>query len=356
MAKTNVLYSNGFFRLENQVACCSRLNGDLLRLLGLIMNRVNTAKSHGKFPSDVLMSRLLIKRVFGDCHDKTIKNYAEQLKQLGFIESFSKQNGENGDFLFVVTDRPENNPYVLLSLVENQLLMSTEVQRNYKADTVLEALTTAIKSVEDGYVFRLKNASESGRETILQEYSNYLREQLEATSMVCIESNQAETKVSKPFLKETPLPEDIQKWTLNDFANYFLQVYTRVTGKKHASNSRKTGKTVVDCINDLHHFYRDIESVECKSMMKKHIEAFFVNYPPSNKLTPTAFLMADPDALEYVRRFLETGEKHTPFEQHKRKTDDAANRAKAAREAKQEYKGIDPAKFIKMLRGNAEAV
>ncbi|WP_461479614.1 hypothetical protein [Paenibacillus sp. PvR148] len=68
--------------------------------------------------------------------------------------------------------------------------------------------------------------------------------------------------------------------------------------------------------------------------MKKHIEAFFVNYPPTDKITPTAFLMADCDALYNVQRYLETGSKHTPYEERsfKDKKSQAELKVQQARE------------------------
>ncbi|OMD88326.1 hypothetical protein BSK49_15130 [Paenibacillus odorifer] len=78
--------------------------------------------------------------------------------------------------------------------------------------------------------------------------------------------------------------------------------------------------------------------------MKKHIEAFFVNYPPTDKITPTAFLMADCDALYNVQHYLKTGSKHTPYEERSFKDrkgkSQAENKAQQAREAKQEYMGV----------------
>lgn len=86
-----ILYHTGFYSLPNDVACCNRLTGDSLKLLGLIMNRINTAQS--QVPTKVAMSRLFLKYVFGNSVDKTVKNYAERLKKYGFIETFSMQKG-----------------------------------------------------------------------------------------------------------------------------------------------------------------------------------------------------------------------------------------------------------------------
>lgn len=49
-------------------------------------------------------------------------------------------------------------------------------------------------------------------------------------------------------------------------------------------------------------------------MMKKHIDAFFINYPTS-LFAPTAFLMANSDTLCNVERYLETSVKHVPYEE-----------------------------------------
>ncbi|WP_101808205.1 hypothetical protein [Paenibacillus pasadenensis] len=352
-----ILYHNGFYSLPNEVACCSRLTGDSLKLLGLIANRVNTAEKQGKELKTVAMSRLLLKRVFGNSVDRTVKNYAKRLKELGFIESYSLQGGDGGEFICTINDRPENNPYVLLSRIENEVIYLTELQSGQEADALLEAFTAAIEVVEHDYVIKLKNAAENERETILTAYGNYLRESLQANGKVCIGVNQTKvkTKKNKPLPTETALPDDVQLWSYPEFESHFLREYRKVTGKNHTTKSRKTGKTVEDCIKDLQHHYRDHEKAERKPMMKSHIEAFFVNYPPSEKITPTAFLMADCDALYNVQRYLETGSKHTPYEERSFKDNksmsQAEMKAQQAREAKQENKGMSLEELMRRLSG-----
>ncbi|WP_461479615.1 hypothetical protein [Paenibacillus sp. PvR148] len=110
------------------------------------MNRVNTA--HSQVPTKVAMSRLLLKRLFGNKDDKTVKNYAERLKQYGFIEAFSMQRGDSGEFVFSIADRPENNPFVLLSYIENEVIANTELQVGQEADSLLVAFTAAVQAVE----------------------------------------------------------------------------------------------------------------------------------------------------------------------------------------------------------------
>ncbi|MED4599674.1 hypothetical protein P9314_03010 [Paenibacillus validus] len=355
MADRFILYQNGFYSLPNEVACCSRLTGDSLKLLGLITNRVNTAEKQGKELKTVAMSRLLLKRVFGNSVDKTVKNYAKRLKELGFIETYSLQGGDGGEFVFTINDRPVNNPYVLLSRIENELIALTELQTGLGADTLLDAFTSAIQDVEHDYVVRLKNAAENERQAILTEYSNYLRETLQCKGMASVGKclPKSKNKKSSPLPKDTVLPEDVQSWSYPEFVNHFLQEYHRVTGKNHAAKSSKTGKTVEDCIKDLQHHYRDHENAERKPMMKRHIEAFFINYPPSEKISPTAFLMADCDALYNVQRYLETGSKHTPYEERSFKDRKGKSleeiRAQQARETKQEYMGKSEDEFIERL-------
>lgn len=347
-----ILYHNGHFRLENEVACCSRLSGDSLKLLGLIMNRVNTAEAQGKELKTIAMSRLLLKRIFGNSVDRTVKNYAKRLKELGFIESYSLQGGDGGEFVCTINDRPENNPYVLLSRIENEVIYLTELQAGQEADALLEAFTAAIEAVEQDYVIKLKNAAENERETILTAYSNYLRESLQANGKVCVGVNQTKvkTKKSKPLPTETALPDDVQLWSYPEFESHFLREYRKVTEKKHIARNRE-GRTVADCIKELQHHYRDIERAEQKPTMKKHIEAFFVNYPPPT-FDPKAFLMADCDALYNVQRYLETGSKHIPYERSfkdQKGKSQAEIRAQQAREAKQENMGMSLDEFLRRM-------
>jgi hypothetical protein len=354
-----ILYHNGFYSLPNEVACCSRLTGDSLKLLGLIMNRVNTAESQGKELKTVVMPRIFLKRIFGNSVDKTVKNYAERLKQYGFIESFSMQGGDRGEFVFNITDHPENNPFVLLSYIENEVIANAELQTGQQADSLLEAFTAAVQAVEHDYAARLKNAAESQREQILSAYNSYVSESLEAGGDVCVGTREAKPKTNKTVKTSptvTALPDDVHSWLLADFVNYFLQEYKKVTGTKHSTRkSQKTGKSVEDCIKELQHHYRDHEKAMQKLTMKKHIEAFFVNYPLTDKINPTAFLMADCDALYNVQRYLETGRKHTPYEERSFKDrkgkSQAETRAQQAREAKQENTGIPHDEFIRRLSG-----
>lgn len=330
MSGRHIVYHNGFYSLPNEVACCNRLTGDSLKLLGLIVNRVNTDKAH--FPSKVAMSRLLLKSLFGNKDDKTVKNYADRLKQYGFIDDFSKQGGDRGEFVFSVTDRPENNPFVLLSRIENEVIYLTELHAGQEADDLLEAFTAAVKAVEHDYVARLKNAAENEREVILTAYRDYLREFLQADGKAYVGTRQVKPKTNKAKSEptETALPDDVQLWTLNVFKSYFLQEYKKVTGKKnHANKSKETGKTFEQCITDLEDHYKDYEQTERKPMMKKHIDAFFVNYSPP-LFTPTAFLMANSGALCIVERYLETKVKHVPYEERSFKEEKKREKAPEA--------------------------
>ncbi|MNO16501.1 hypothetical protein D3C76_61800 [compost metagenome] len=327
-------------------------------MLGLIMNRINTAKA--QVPTKVAMSRFFLKYIFGNSVDKTVKNYADHLKQYGFIEAFSMQGGDRGEFVFSIADFPEKNPFVLLSHAENDVIANAELLTGQKADSLLESFTAAIQAVEHDYADRLKNTSESQRETILSAYRSYVRESLEVAGKVCVGTRQAKPKSDKVKLvpTETVLPDDVMSWTLTVFKSYFLQEYRKVTGKNHSNRkSQKTGKSVEDCIKELEHHYRDHEKAERKPLMKRHIEAFFVNYPPTDKITPTAFLMADPDALYNVQRYLETGIKHTLYEERsfkdKKGKSHAELKAEQAREAKQENKGMTLEQIEELLEGRA---
>lgn len=353
-----ILYQNGHFRLENEVACCSRLSGDSLKLLGLIMNRFNTAEAQGKELKTIAMSRLLLKRIFGNSVDRTVKNYAKRLKELGFIESYSLQGGDGGEFVCTINDRPENNPYVLLSRIENDVIYLSELQSGQEADALLEAFTVAVQAVEQDYVIKLRNAAENEREAILTAYGNYLRESLQANGGVCVVVNQTKvkTKKSKPLPTETDLPDDVQLWSYPEFENHFLREYRKVTGKKHIARNRE-GKTVADCIKELQYHYRDYEVAERKPMMKRHIDAFFVNYPPP-QFTPTAFLMANSDVLCIVERYLETKVKHVPYE--KRSFKEAKKREEAPETvlqmslSKEQIEARNNA-LLKLIKGTATA-
>jgi hypothetical protein len=290
------------------------------------------------------MPRLFLKYVFGNSVDKTVKNYAERLKKYGFIEAFSMQGGDKGEFVFSITDLPENIPFVLLSRIENEVIASTELQIGQGADSLLQAFTTAVQAVEHDYAARLMNVTESQRETILIEYRSYLSEKLQADgASVGTRLAKPKTNKVKPLPTENVFPEDVQSWSLYDFVNYFLQEYTKVTGRKHITRNRK-GKTVEDCIKDLQHHYRDHEKSERRPTMKSHIEAFFVNYPLTGTNTPTAFLLADGEALYNVEHYLETGKKHVLYEERsfksKKSMSQAEIRAQQAREAKQENTGM----------------
>ncbi|TGV29324.1 hypothetical protein EN829_040695 [Mesorhizobium sp. M00.F.Ca.ET.186.01.1.1] len=164
-------------------------------MLGLIVNRVKTAKA--QFPSKVAMSRLFLKSLFGNKDDKTVKNYAERLKHYGFIEAFSMQGGDRGEFVFDIADFPENNPFVLLSHVENEVIAHTELQTGQKADSLLQAFTVSVQAVEHDYVVRLKNAAKNECEVILAAYRNYLKESLQANGKVTIGISQAKQKTKR---------------------------------------------------------------------------------------------------------------------------------------------------------------
>jgi hypothetical protein len=224
-------------------------------------------------------------------------------------------------------------------------------------DSRLNRLREADKIIDTGdqNVARLKNAAESERETILSAYRSYLSEVLQADGKACVGTRQAKPKTNKvkPLPTETVLPEDVQTWALADFVICFLQEYRKVTGKKnHANKSRATGKTFEQCIKDLEDHYRDYERAEREPMMKKHIDAFFVNYPPP-LFTPTVFLMANSDTLLNIERYLETSVKHVPYEERlfKDKKSQSELRAQQAREAKQENKGMSREEFRRRISG-----
>lgn len=301
MAERAIVYANGFTGIHNAIMCCNRITGNGLKLLGLIINQNNITKKN-----IVRMPRLLLRRIFDNCSDRTIENHADDLKKLGFIESYSRQGGHNGEFVFVIVDRPENNPYVLLGIVENDLINSVKLLGN--SGDFLRAIKDTIGKLEGFYVERLKHAaSDSEREKIVDEYRQSIHEEIASLGFVDISIKQlARYSDTKNRIKEKALSDDSLQWDCHDFGYYFTQKYKQVTGRNHPK------KGVNECIEILLRHYRD--NSECMSKAKEHIDAYFVNYTEPD-FDPKVYLMADPDALYNVERYLDTGKKHVPYEQ-----------------------------------------
>lgn len=136
---------------------------------------------------------------------------------------------------------------MLLNRTENELIANTELQVGQEADSLLKAFTAAVQAVENDYTARLKNVTESERETILVEYRSYLSEKLQSNgTTVATRKVKPETiKTVKSSPTVTALPDDVQLWSLADFASCFLQEYRKVTGKNHSTRkSQITGKSV----------------------------------------------------------------------------------------------------------------
>lgn len=348
MALGKIYYDGGedgrnFIRLDNVVACCSRLNGECLKLLGQIMNIVNTDKYNRINTTEVKLPRILLRRIFQDCTVESIQNHAKSLTRLGFIESYSRQDGDNGDFVFNIQEHPVNNPFVLLSVVENEIIELSKLLSKNKSNLFLRVLTEAINQVELMYVESLKNAKDGKREVILQEYRLYLCEQLESNGLVRISTKLATPMVkSRSRDKEIELTNDVSKWKVLDFGTYFTQTYEQVTKRKHPR------KGINQCIQALLDYYGNNPEYEC--MAKDHIDAFFVNYPSSD-FDPKVYLMANEISLQTVNESIKSGEKHVPFEKRvvQDRTQTKLKKAKELMEAKQERKGMSVDIFEKLI-------
>ncbi len=357
---TGKIYFNGgdtkpFIRLDNVIACCNRLNGEELKLLGQIMNIVNIDYSHGITTNEVKLPRNLLTWIFNNCTMKSILNYAKSLEELGFIESFSRDGGDNGDFIFLINEKEffekeffVNNPYVLLGVIENQVIESFRYSGKSSRD-FLKGMDTATSAVEKDYVLRLKKANDSKKKEILEEYQQYLCEQLipyGSFSPPIPRSTLPKTKQST----EHNLPERVNDWSNSDFTTYFSSRYKEITKKNHTKSSKKSG-TLEQCISKVIDLYSG-DKIHTKS----HIDKFFEGVPYDNKMKtdPQAYFMADTGMLERVKAAVESGVSFELYEnrEHQDKhSTNGNNQNSDIKEAVQENKGIDEDALIKALYG-----
>ncbi|WP_426984060.1 hypothetical protein [Brevibacillus borstelensis] len=339
MAERAIVHANGFTGIHNAIMCCNRISGNGLKLLGLIMNQNNITKKN-----IVKMPRLLLRRIFDNCSDRTIENHADDLKKLGFIESYSRQGGDNGEFVFVIVDRPENNPYVLIGIVENDLLNSVKLRGN--SGDFLRVIKDTIGKLEGFYVERLKHAASNiEREKIIDEYRQSLHQEISSLGFVDISIKQvARNPNTKNRIKEKALSDDILQWDCNDFGYYFTRKYKQVTGRNHPK------KGINECIEKLLRHYRD---TECKRKAKEHIDAFFENYTEP-AFDPKVYLMSNQDALNNVERFLDTGKKHVPYElrSNEIKNKSEAKKEKDLSEAEHARKRSSMERFLRLMGDN----
>ncbi|MEK5436068.1 MULTISPECIES: hypothetical protein [Paenibacillus] len=354
MPTGKIYFNNGdakpFIRLDNVIACCNRLNGEELKLLGQIMNIVNIDYSRGITTTEVKLPRNLLTWIFNNCTMESILNYAKSLKELGFIESFSRDGGDNGDFIFLVKEKElfVNNPYVLLGVIENQVIESFRYSGKSSRD-FLKAMKTATIAVQKDYVKRLKNANDSKKKEILEEYQQYLCEQLipyGSFSPPIPRSTLPKTKQST----EHNLPESVNDWSKSDFTTYFSSRYKEITKKNHTKSSKKSG-TLEQCISKVIDLYSG-DKIKTKS----HIDKFFKGVPYDNKMKtdPQAYFMADTGLLERVNAAVESGVPFTLYEnrEHQDKhSTNGINQNLDIKEAVQENKGIDVDKFLKAIYG-----
>lgn len=352
---TGKIYFNGgdtkpFIRLDNVIACCNRLNGEELKLLGQIMNIVNIDYSHGITTNEVKLPRTLLTWIFNNCTMKSILNYAKSLEELGFIESFSRDGGDNGDFIFLINEKElfANNPYVLLGVIENQVIESFRYSGKSSRD-FLKAMDTATSAVEKDYVMRLKKANDTKKKEIQEEYQQYLCEQLipyGSFSPPILHSTLPKTKQST----EHKLPESVNDWSKSDVTTYFSSRYKEITQKNHTKSSKKSG-TLEQCISKVIDLYSG-DKIKTKS----HIEKFFEGVPYNSKIKsdPQAYFMADNGMLERVKAAVESGVSFELYEnrEHQDKHSTNGNKQNSdIKEAVQENKGIDVDKFLAAICG-----
>lgn len=256
MAVGKIIYDGGihekkgFIQLWTAIACCNRLNGEQLKLLGLIMNVVNTNVYQNNLITEVRLPRVLLRRIFYNrTMESILRSYAKPLADLGFIESYSRECGDDGDFVFVIKDNPLNNPIVLLCVIENSVIDSFRLNKECSTEDLLKAMTNAVNSVEKEFVTRIKNLKASEKEVLLNEYRQYLCDQLATLGWVNNPPKKTPLGKDKGQSTDRELPKDVECWSISNFVTYFSETYKEITGNDHAKQSGNTGLTLENCIS-----------------------------------------------------------------------------------------------------------
>ncbi|MED2257155.1 hypothetical protein ABEO98_23565 [Brevibacillus parabrevis] len=172
-------HTKGFTRTLNVLLFCDRL-GTQYRLLEIILNAYNMNFYYKNSNVDeVRINKLLLRKALGICTEKSIQNQTNDLIEMGFLKSYRKEGGVDGEFVFIVEEQPYMNPYVLLSEVEYHLLNQFRLSDKKKADMMLKELKRVSKEHEKVFIGRLRYAEPEDQTKILAEYCDTLGKHLE---------------------------------------------------------------------------------------------------------------------------------------------------------------------------------
>jgi hypothetical protein len=178
-------HTTGFTRMLNVIQQCDRI-GSSYKLLEMILNVHNTNVSKNiSNPYSVRMHKIMLRKALGYCTEKTIQDQANTLVQLGLLEKYRKENGEDGNFIFTLSEKPYESPYILLSEAEYYFLEVYQPEERRDIGKVFKVLKDASKLLEGQYVQLLYQArTQEETDRVLADYIDALRQKVEAEGIV----------------------------------------------------------------------------------------------------------------------------------------------------------------------------
>lgn len=321
--KMKTIHDTGFSMIHNELLFCPDLH-NCSKLLFIIKNMVNTYKNY-----TVSIDKKLLRRGLGNCIDDTIYNQARELKALGFLENYSKEGGENGKFVFTIVKDHKKNPYVELSIIENQIIERCDIKKNTEQKNSIANLLYLIEKVSQttkkDLITRFENEN-AGH--LLEEYESYLISEIEKSGIATVTPSKFKGKGST---EEKPVEPTIIK----ELFNYFYDKYRLCKGVKHSTNKKEA----------LSHITELFESCNKNiKLTREYIDAFFEYFRDKD---PKTSLIIHPNVLSELKLFIEKG---IPPKIYETREKIKFQKEKQVKEPTQENKGMPLDMFLERIK------
>lgn len=332
VAVDHIVFEHKFTRVPNRLLTCNRLSKYQILLAGMLnlKNMRMERKPPVPNPNLLTISKKELRCVLNHCIEDTIDKQLRGLRKLGVVADFSKQGGSEGNYVVVLADNLEDNPYVLMDIAEKQVLKDCRVTVNNSAkdylNDLMSLIKTAAESVEADYVAKL--TQDIGA---LDEFKSYLKSVIVEARLGTFDEEQIQPSNMNDNNNAQSLVETVYV--------AFCTKYLANTGREHPvikpTALTQISKVIDYCGGD-------------KDMIYWFVDKFFEVYHAKD---PKTALFANDGILSDLHEYWKTGKAPTVYGAEQRTKSSSVVKAEQVQEAKQDRKGLPNEEVFKRLEG-----
>ncbi|MDN9010711.1 hypothetical protein [Brevibacillus laterosporus] len=328
----HIVFEHKFTQVPNRLLTCNRLSKYQILLAVMLNLKSMKMKRNAPNPSVLTISKKELRCVLDFCTEDNIDKQLRGLRDYGIVREFSKQGGIEGTYTVSLAENLEQNPYVLLDMVEKQIMKGCRINSGIASKDYLGNLQKFVKttaeSVEAEYITKLSVGIGA-----MDEYKEYLKRAIVESGLGTFDEEQQKASIISDNTSDQSLAETVYE--------IFTNKYVAITGREHSvikpTALTQISKVINYCGGD-------------KDMVLWFVDKFFESYHVKD---PTTALFANDGILSELRACLETGKAPTVYGVGQRTKSASVVKAEQARVAQQENEGIPFEEMIMRMGGKA---